>query len=236
MATTYGERLKKALKYRGIPQRQFTKRIKPLVARGGSYRSLSNYLTNEFTPTQAWTQAASGILGVSETWLGADEGRMLPDEPPTETDPNFALCYGALDILEPGLSDTAHLGTVVHLMLARDQFEERYGETMGLSGKDAKKSYAEHLLLPLKQLLLHVRGSDEFEDLTPETVRRALNQYLELVLLLMPAHDAANEGARKGVGRCLLGWRKQKKAEADAALEAGVRIALKAKSKSEEKV
>lgn len=210
MATTYGERLKTALKYRGIPQRQFTKRIKPLVDRGGSYRSLSNYLANDFTPTQAWTQAAAGILGVSETWLGADEGQMLPTEvAPKKKDPNVDLCILALDGLKPGLAKTAHIGSLVHLMLARDQFEEGYGDTRGLSGKDTKEHYAEHLLLPLKQLLLHVRGSDQFEDLTPETVRRALNQYLELVLLLMPAHGAASEDARKGVSRCMSKWRKE---------------------------
>ena len=113
---------------------------------------------------------------------------------------------------------------------------DRYGDTRGLSGKDAKKHYPAHLLLPLKQLLLHVRGSDQFEDATPEDIRRALNQYLELVLLLMPAHDAASEDARKGVSRALSQWRKQKSAELDAMLDSGVEIALKAKPKTEEEV
>ena len=163
---------------------------------------------------------------------------MLPDEAipkgtdPKETDPNIALCYQALDVLERGLSGTAHVGSVVHLMLARDRFEDRYGDTRGLSGKDAKKSYAEHLLLPLKLLLLHVRGSDQFEDATPEAIRRALNQYLELVLLLMPAHDAASDGARKAVSACLSQWRKER----EGSREYRVGKQLQVNPRTEEKV
>lgn len=210
MATSYGERLKEALRYRGIPQREFTRRIKPLVARGGSYRSLSNYLANDFTPTQTWTRAAAEILGVSELWLANNEGQMLPGETEKKPDdPNFQSCAWALDSLKPYLSTTTHISTFTQLMLARDRFEDVYGSTRGMSGADAKQAYAPHLLRPLKVLLLHVTGSDRIEDVGPEVIRQALGHYLELTLLLMPSQDFVTDDARKAVSACLSQWRKE---------------------------
>lgn len=221
MATTYGDRLKKALEYRAIGQREFARRIKELVSKGGSYRSLSNYLTNVFTPTQEWTQAAAQLLGVSETWLGSHEGQMLPKKP---DDPIISSCIWALDGLRPYLSANSDISTFAHLMLARDRFEDVYGDTRGMKGAEAKQSYARHLLLPLKLLLLHIRGSDEFaENVGPEIIRCAISQYLELVLLLMPAQDVVGDEDRKAVSRCLSEWMKKREEEGQASLEDGVR-------------
>jgi len=234
MATTYGERLKTALEYRSITQRAFIEHIKNKgITRGISYRSLANYLTNEFTPTQPWTQAAAAILGVSETWLGADEGQMLPNEvTENQGDPNIDLCLSALNYLGPQLAKTRHLATLVHLMLARDRFQEVYGDTKGLKSAKAKKSYAKHLLLPLETLLLHVRGSSRFgDDVGHEVVRAAISQYLELVLLLMPpSPEAASDEARKGVSTRLAQWKK----ELEGSIEYAVGKHIEADPKPEE--
>ena len=207
MTMTYGERLRKALDHRGIGQRAFARRIKELGVVGGSYRSISNYLTGVFTPSLEWTQAAAEILGVSETWLGSDEGQMLPT---TTLSPNTLSCIRGLDSLKPSLSMLTHTSTFDHLRLAHDRFADVFGDTRGMKGAEAKNAYAAHLFLPLKTLLLHVRGSEQFENVGLEKIRHVLNQYLELVLLLMPKQEDVDHNARKAVSRSLSEWRKQR--------------------------
>ena len=158
---------------------------------------------------------------MSETWLGADEGQMLPKKP---DDPIISSCTWALDGLRPYLSINSEISTFTHLMLARDRFEDVYGDTRGMKGAEAKQSYARHLLLPLKLLLLHIRGSDEFaENVGPEIIRSAISQYLELVLLLMPAPEAVSDEDRKAVSRRLSEWIKKQEEKERALMEDGVR-------------
>ena len=221
---TLGGRLREALSHWGQGHHAFARRLKELEITGAAYRSVVNYLGDRTSPSKFWIRTAADILGVSETWLGADEGQMLPDKIIEKRgDPNVDLCFMAMDDLKPDLAKTAHVLTLAHLMLTRDRFEDVYGNTRGMSGPDIKRSYPEHLLLPLKALLLHVRGSDQLTDVGPEVVRQALTQYLELVLLLMPAPEAVGDEDRKAVSRCLSEWVKKQKEEGRAALEDAVR-------------
>ena len=232
MQTSFGERLKTALAHWDQGHQALARRLEKQGVRGGSYRSLANYLGNRSTPSLAWIRAAVEILRVDERWLTTGEGEMLPsDLDQIRVDPKDISCATALHRLKASESD---ITTITHLMLARDRFEDAYGHTEGVRG--AEDLYAEHLLLPLRVLLLHVRGSDQLTGARTEIVRQALNQYLELVLLLLPVREAVSDEASRTVSRRLSVSRTKEIEESYTSAKAIVRehnLKLKPEAKEE---
>jgi len=119
-----------------------------------------------------------------------------------------APALAVLDKLRPGLSGSAQMVTLVHLLLAHERFENVYGHTKGLPPDAEVELYADHLLLPLRVLLLHPRGTDQLAGLGHEAVRRVLGHYLELVLMLMPNRSGVVEGMAERVSSWLVATRK----------------------------
>jgi hypothetical protein len=74
-AATFGNRLKEALRARGISQRQFQRDIAGAV-RGTTYPALHRVLTGDVCPRLDLCEVAADLLRVRRAWLMAAEGEM----------------------------------------------------------------------------------------------------------------------------------------------------------------
>lgn len=75
---TLGQRIREALKHWNDSHRAFAREMQERGVRGGSYRSLVNYLNGETTPSTQWLEEAAEIMGVNFQWLATGEGPMEP--------------------------------------------------------------------------------------------------------------------------------------------------------------
>ena len=146
------------------------------------------------------------ILDVSEKWLKTGEGTMVPEPAWVPNPPNEDRDIEEMDALLASLGKArlpegmvSPIMTVSHLYHVEQAFRQRYGPTKGLPFSQTVELYADHLLLPLKRILLHTRGTGELSDLGPEDVRQVLNQYLELVNKLMPDRKVSADPHRRAV-------------------------------------
>ena len=71
---TVAERIREALATWGQSHREFARQMKRRGVRGGSYRSLLNYLKGSIEPSRRWLEEAAAITGVSFEWLLMGEG------------------------------------------------------------------------------------------------------------------------------------------------------------------
>ena len=201
-----GKRLGAAFDYRNVGKLAAAREIQARGIVGGSYKSMSNYLGGHRVPSAAWVRAMAEILDVSEKWLKTGEGTMVPEPAWVPNPPNEDRDIEEMDALLASLGKArlpegmvSPIMTVSHLYHVEQAFRQRYGPTKGLPFSQTVELYADHLLLPLKRILLHTRGTGELSDLGPEDVRQVLNQYLELVNKLMPDRKVSADPHRRAV-------------------------------------
>ena len=93
-----GDRIRTAVNDWGRGHRAFAREMQSRGLRGGSYRSLLNYMQSETTPSGKWLEEAAEVLNVSLKWLESGEGpraiQVPVTDPRTELDvmAEFAKC------------------------------------------------------------------------------------------------------------------------------------------------
>ena len=201
-----GKRLGAAFDYRNVGKLAAAREIQARGIVGGSYKSMSNYLGGHRMPSAAWIRAMAEILDDSEKLLKTGEGTMVPEpawvpNPPDEDQDTEEMDALLASLRKAKLPEgmVSPIMTVSHLYHVEQAFRQRYGPTKGLPFSRTVELYADHLLLPLKRILLHTRGTGELSDLGPEDIRQVLNQYLELVNKLIPDRKVSADPHRRAV-------------------------------------
>ena len=73
---TLGSRIKRALKHWGGGHRPFAREMQKRGVRGGTYRSLVNYMNDATAPSLRWLEEAAAITDISAEWLRTGKGAM----------------------------------------------------------------------------------------------------------------------------------------------------------------
>ena len=150
-----GERLKLAIRRRGLSTKQAMDKLRAAKVPGSSQGNFYRILRNDTSPTTNFIVGASRELGVSVGWLASGEGKMTPHEPFPGEDVNR---YGVQDLPEVTQNDV--LGVARRLLTAMDRsglnLDQLRDRTIELSS-----GIAAWLRIPLSR-------SDKFRQLDPD--------------------------------------------------------------------